>query len=801
MKTQNYKAGLFTALIVVLFSSCKKEAPFLHSALFLHSKVPHVNSVEENKNKNKNKNKTAASNVISQDTLPFEEKIIISPLPHPINSEIFNKIYPQKIKFAINYDTLNFSKLSSEELYYKKLAIYAAKGFFFRGALERRYFEQQKWYQPIYWDNNFCISLNAQEKKWIQQIEKEEKKRAALITESNKTNAIILNSSQIINQWQYPHLSEESLKKLKEHGVVLISSNQSNLTSAYFNNYQEQKINYYTVDYLAGMAISYMRHLETSLMNKELEEKLFFLFQHQIKQIEQTIRQNEESETQNILNYNLQIFKIASQYLEGRQGAASLNDVEWSEAVNVCNQYQQRQISLSNNQMSGFAARKINILSALHWLQISQSLMEKKFHIDYVKLNGFFITSSPKALREYNYAATVIQFLYGLQKYRPSSWAINHHFPFQTFFEHYVANKRGKDSYFLFPPIIDWENKCYSRLIFDKKGSYPSRIFPRALDWLASLGNKNAEAILKNYYMEHHNCKDYEDSLGKNQIELQYMISDKVHSLAQHKIELINSLRENGQRGWVDPNLWSARLVNTALCFNLNFKSALHYVSQEKTYLEKKLEANSNAVNSNSEKNAAVLFSVVEQHPVFWRRLCQNLEEIINFLNQINHKGPSLLPIAQELRSFYSWINIISQEQANGKILSALQYNQLAEIPLYVNLFYQTLGVSASRPFLNKHNILYVSSSDMTKERFGLFGHIENYLELFILVNIGGRIYIANGIVPSYHESTRSTSYRINPGVDSEPNYPKEKCYLPKWLPIQNNEAVAQNFNNRLATE
>jgi hypothetical protein len=794
MKTPNvisYKAGMFAALVFVLFSSCKKESPLLQS------EVQPANITEEGQNQT-----TASENVISQDTLPFEEKINFSPLPCPINSDTFNKIYPQKIQFAINYDTLDFSKLSLEELYYKKLAIYAAKGFFFRGALERRYFEQQRWYQPIYWDDNFCISLNAQEKKWIQQIEKEEKKRASFITVSNKTNANVLNSSQIINQWQYPHLCQASLEKLKEHGFALVPSNQNNLASVYLNNYQEQKISYYTIDYLAGMGIAYMRRLETSLVDKELQEKLSFVFQRQIEQIEQTIRQTEETETQNILNYNLQIFKIASQYLAGRQGAAWVNEPEWSEAVNICNQYQQRQISLSHNQASEFATRKINLLSALYWLQISQSLMEKKFHIDYVKLNGFFITSNPKALREYDYAATVIQFFYGLQKYRPSTWAINHQVSFPTFFEHYVANKKSVDSHFLFPPVIDWENKCYSRLVFDKKGSYPSRIFPRALDWLASLGNKNAEAILKNYYMEHRNCEDYEDSLEKNQIELQRMLSTEARSLAQHKIELINSLRENGQMGWVDPNLWNARLVNTALSFNLNFKSALHYIGQEKVYLQKKLETNSKGTNRNDEKNAAVLFSVVEQHPVFWYRLCQSLEEIINFLNQINPKDPYLLPLAQELHSFYNWVNKISQEQAKGKILSALQYNQLAEIPLYINLFYQTLGISASHPFLNKHTMLYVSSSDIAKERFGLFGHIENYLELYILVNIGGKIYIANGITPSYYESTRSTNYRINPRAESEPNYPKEKYYLPKWLPISNNEAlVAQNFNNKLPAE
>jgi hypothetical protein len=794
MKTPNiisYKAGFFSALLIILLTSCKKETPGLRL------EVERPNAAEENKNKT-----TESWNVVSQDTFPFEEKINISPGPYPINTEIFNKIYPQKIQFAINYDTLDFSKLSSEELYYKKLAIYAAKGFFFRGALERRYFEQQKWYQPIYWEDNFYISLNAREKKWIEQIEKEEKKRAPFITISNKTNAVVLNSSQIINQWQYPYLSQGSLEKLKEHGFALIASNQNNLTNFYLDNYQEQKISYYTIDYLAGIGVGYMRYLETRLVNKELQEKLSFVFQRQIEQIEQTIRQTEDIQTRNILNYNLQIFKVASEYLEGRQGAAWLNEPEWSEAINICNQYQQRQISLSNNQASEFITRKINLLSALYWLQISQSLIEKKFNIDYVKLNGFFITRSPKALREYDYAATVIQFLYGLEKYRPSTWAINHHFPFPTFFEHYVANKKGEEFHFLFPPIIDWENKCYSRLIFDKKGGYPSRIFPRALDWLASLGNKNAEAILKNYYMEHHNCKDYEDSLEKNQIELQQLVFPTEPSLAQHKIGLINSLQENGQMGWVDPNLWGARLVNTALALNLNFKSALHHVGQEKIYIEKKLGADSEAMNRNSEKNTAVLFSVVEQHPVFWRRLCQSLEEIINFLNQINHKDAALLlPLAQELYSFYSWVDKISQEQAKGKILSALQYNQLAEIPLYINLFYQTLGVSASHPFRNKHNMLYVSSSDIAKERFGLFGHIENYLELLILVNIGGKVYIASGITPSYYESTRSANYRINPVAESEPNYPKEKYYLPKWLPIANNEAAAQNLSHRLAAE
>jgi len=213
---------------------------------------------------------------------------------------------------------VDLSTKSLQELRLLRNEIYARHGYLFMDMVLRGYFVQYNWYQPIYWDSLYKVTLSRDEAAYIDKIH-------SLEEEHLKMNYVELsgrkmsNYDNVVNTVQFKVIPDTLASLLRRNGFALVKSDRQQLFHVYDENQYEAIPHYVTVDlYLQLMHVYYsnlLRRIEIDKLVPALKEGLANL-QSQAVELYSKCRAN-NSILVDAARFNAIYYSVAKAALEG----------------------------------------------------------------------------------------------------------------------------------------------------------------------------------------------------------------------------------------------------------------------------------------------------------------------------------------------------------------------------------------------------------------------------------------------------------------------------------------------------
>jgi len=181
----------------------------------------------------------------------------------------FEMVYGKKINppaFDLNMD---ISSKSLSELRLLRNTVYARHGMLFMDSVIRGYFNKFPWYQPVFWDQSFKISLSNDEQAFVARVKTEE----ALRLKNNRVNRdglMLGNPDNIGNKEMFKVMPDKADSLLKEQNFFLNTSNHEHLYNVYEENKYQGVPSYVSTDLYADLLHVYYKHLMMNLEKYDL---------------------------------------------------------------------------------------------------------------------------------------------------------------------------------------------------------------------------------------------------------------------------------------------------------------------------------------------------------------------------------------------------------------------------------------------------------------------------------------------------------------------------------------------------
>jgi len=203
---------------------------------------------------------------------------------------------------------------SIDELCLMRNSIFAKYGRPFLTYEIHAYFMQQSWYKP---DENFdAKKLSATDLKNIDLISaRENAMRKNDIIESGGRSQI--NVQNVYNLFQYPAFSSGEQKKLSQNGFIVLPTRQNQLFHLYENNDYLGIPSFITVDAVLQLYHLYFDMTLRNLESKFLTEKLKILCRRLLEETDTRYRTESNPDLKAALAANLVYFSIPSFFLHG----------------------------------------------------------------------------------------------------------------------------------------------------------------------------------------------------------------------------------------------------------------------------------------------------------------------------------------------------------------------------------------------------------------------------------------------------------------------------------------------------
>jgi hypothetical protein len=153
--------------------------------------------------------------------LPYEVSEDKSSLASYYQLEHLKEWYPQRILPPIFDYSIDISSKSVVELWLLRNEIFARNGHLFDDAVLRGYFNQFKWYQPIFDVPEFKAQLNKQEQEFVNKvIARENELKNDRYIQTGKYSMISMN--HVYNQMQFKEIPTELTQLLSKNNFAIV---------------------------------------------------------------------------------------------------------------------------------------------------------------------------------------------------------------------------------------------------------------------------------------------------------------------------------------------------------------------------------------------------------------------------------------------------------------------------------------------------------------------------------------------------------------------------------------------------
>jgi hypothetical protein len=734
---------------------------------------------------------------------------------YPLTDEIVDKDAPYKAEDFVKYYSdfykdkttpppfdfnMDISHKTFNELRLLRAEIFARHGFLFMDYVLRSQFNATKWYQPVFWYNDFKIKLSEEEKKFIDkvlQLEQELYKKNYVVFDGYKK----ANTENVVNWQQFENIPEEMMKHLKQDGFVINKAEYEQLFHVYDENYYDYTPSFITTDlYLQVLHM----HISKEMQSLE-EEKMIPILTELITEQFNTAKKTAESTKNPIIKkaseWNQVYYavglslitdtkqEVPSEYLqyyqyeyEHTQEAQGLKSDFLGDSLMDYTQFQPRGNYTRTDSLKRY-------FKCVKWLNSASIYLDEDAGLNRAILMGNALLHSEASQKKYQTFSNIIKFLAGeennlsifhlmkiLKEYNSKNVeellskensekirsALYNADPRKMIpkggnlrTEDFLARKK-----LLFTAgRYTFDGEILQRLVHIARPDLkiePKRPFPKALDVFAAMGNNDAEDILLNVYKEKQVWEGYPDTLnilkrkfkGFNNWDL---------SIYNKKMEAILSLQKPNTSApyFMQMPNWQKKNLNTMLASWTGLKHDMVLYIEQPSGAE---------MGDGGEIPPPQKIAYVEPQIEFWKKCIGLLDLNKKMLEENGLMTKKLEYRNKELLDMAGLFIRISDKELKGQKISNKEFDTLSFIggqveSLTLNIIESHEGfvsqVTTPERYMAIATDVYTYNDKCLEEGVGMGD------EIYIIAEINGLLYLTRGAVFSHYEFTQSTSERL----------------------------------------
>lgn len=749
---------------------------------------------------------------VSEQTLKQIVDTIIAPaFKAPIHQQDLSPYYNapeflEDYKAPVQAPPFNFnvncSGKSLVELRCLRNEIYARHGYLFRDAILRGYFNQNKWYQPIYWDSSFTVELNLQEKWFVNKVKRFEDQ----LQEQNylvQNNRKLANINNVVNFIQFEGLPDILIKRLKVCGYAIVPAEHDQLYHLYDKNNYQYIPSFVTTDlYLQLMHLHYsnlMKKLELKRLYQSYCTMLAALHQRSIA----AVRAAPNSTVRDAAEFSTAYYAIGLSLLSQEEPLDSeepfATTVEVTESYHSMVAEELEKIRVANSMGSEFLGFKLfdytqlqprghytgndslqMYFRAVKWLMTAPFIISEDKGLNAAICAGYFLRASGED--EYHQIEKTLNFLVG----DPDNLSLvdvvdilNRKYPkmpLASLLEKKTADAIRSDLYATDPQRIspraaskDAAREFSKKRLFFMAGRYTfdaeilqrlvnvqcpeiKRPFPKGLDVFATLRLGPAESLLVHTYQEVHHWPAYADSLKMLQKKEEAFTSWNATSYNK-RMDVIRSLFHSDPRCPYFMKLpeWDFKTLTTALASWTQLKHEVILYAKQPFAAE---------CGEGGGPPPPEHIGYVEPNLMFWQRCTELIDLTSKTFRDNKMETEDFVELQEELRGLAEFLRSVSEKELSEQRLTKEEYDQIAWIGGRV----ENISEKIRGPYLAEEDPerstalvadVYTFNTDCLEEAVGKVD------EIYVVVEIDGLLYLTRGGVLSYYEFTQPTSNRL----------------------------------------
>ncbi len=311
---------------------------------------------------------------------------------------------------------------------------------------------------------------------------------------------------------------------------------------------------------------------------------------------------------------------------------------------------------------------------------------------------------------------------------------------------------------------------------------------PTGLDIFAAFGSKTAENILLNELKEGENWDEYPKRLGKLQEKMKY--TDWNKTLYNKWIESLVSLEEANEKYpyFMQTPQWGKKNINAALASWAELKHDVILYGEQPM-----------GVECGGGMPEPITLGYVEPNMAYWNKAIELLDLTYKMLNELGLLSETIERKHETVREQALFLRNISQKELMGTPLSEEEYRQIEIIGASFEWATLDMLKNNDESLENWRDVrgsdkqvavvadVFTANTSNNPQKTVVYEATGYVNDLYVVVEIQGRLYLTRGAVFSYHEFGRS----LNDLRLTDEEWQKELKSKPRHgVPVWMNEII-----------
>ena len=752
----------------------------------------------------------------------------------------------ESLRDSIDYD-MDVSGLNLSDLRILRNAPAAQRGYPFKDSYLRGIYGVTTWYDSLMyaldekvqgveskenesWRDAYLRAIDEQKLIVYNNVEmafmKRLKEREDELLKQNfdVEEGLRVNMSNLLNPQQLKDFDSTLCQKLAEEGFAIVPSNTSQLFHIYERNDYSDFPSFVTTDlYLQ------LYHLYIDCMLRELEEYqlLPLMTEYTQDMIDAMLAiihnaDNDDSETKRIAGRNLQFFRVALHLFNGKPINASYT-TEKAE-IDKCLKAENAKSEMLMDYMgeisfpySLFRARGHYTRSdglkryfrGMMWLQTATMGLDYETEVKQAVQMAYAMKLFKKTRQKYDKIDNLITLLMGkhdnlsllqvIAEVDKTGMSMDEllnddkEIAKLTKVLNEIGNKQTRirpkfektshNKINVMPQRYQPDAEVLQEMV-DYDSNPTKRGIPKGIDVMAAMGVTAAEQILKEEKTDWKQLLPNLDKMKMRMDEIDWSETTATQWMETLKV-LTTGTDSKSPYFMQNPN-WSKKDLNAALASWAELKhDAILYAKQP-------MGAECGGGENVPEP---VVKGYVEPNVKFWKKASELLENTAKLLKDQNMMTEKIEGVTERLREEVEFLHRVSEKELAGKILTDEEYDQIS----YIGATFENISLDLLRmPNQNFYNWVdiegadrkvalvadvYTANADNNKNKAILFEAVGDADEIYVVVEIGGYLYLTRGAVLSYREfvqpidQPRLTDEEWQKQLESNP-----RKGVPEWM-------------------
>ena len=760
----------------------------------------------------------------------------------------------ESLRDSIDYD-MDVSGLNLSDLRILRNAPAAQRGYPFKDSYLRGIYGVTTWYDSLMyaldekvqgveskenesWRDAYLRAIDEQKLIVYNNVEmafmKRLKEREDELLKQNfdVEEGLRVNMSNLLNPQQLKDFDSTLCQKLAEEGFAIVPSNTSQLFHVYERNDYSDFPCFVTTDlYLQ------LYHLYIDCMLRELEEYqlLPLMTEYTQDMIDAMLAiihnaDNDDSETKRIAGRNLQFFRVALHLFTGKPTNANYTTekAEIEKCLKAENTHSEMLMDYMGEisfPYSLFRARGHYTRSdglkryfrGMMWLQTATMGLDYETEVKQAVQMAYAMKLFKKTRQKYDKIDNLITLLMGkhdnlsllqvITEVDKTAMSMDEllnddkEIAKLTKVLNEIGNKQTRirpkfektshNKINVMPQRYQPDAEVLQEMV-DYDSNPTKRGVPKGIDVMAAMGVTAAEQILKEEKTDWKQLLPNLEKMKKRMGEIDW--SETTATQWMETLKVLTTGTDNKSPYFMQNPNWSKKDLNAALASWAELKhDAILYAKQP-------MGAECGGGENVPEP---VVKGYVEPNVKFWKKASELLENTAKLLKDQNMMTEKIEGVTERLREEVEFLLRVSEKELAGKILTDEEYDQIS----YIGATFENISLDLLRmPDQNLYNWIdiegadrkvalvadvYTANADNNKNKAILFEAVGDADEIYVVVEIGGYLYLTRGAVLSYREfvqpidQPRLTDEEWQKQLESNPRKGVPDWMKPILLPLK----------------